>query len=153
MAYAENTTVPLEKSIAEIISLVKKAGASQIGQMEGEDSFVIIFRLDDRQPRFRVPLPAWDEMPEYNGRRERLDKVKRQSMAQKAAMQRGRALMLVIKAKLESVESGVETFEQAFLGNVVLADGDTVYERMQRPIALEYQTGKVQPLMIGGPSK
>lgn len=35
-----------------------------------------------------------------------------------------------------------EKTEQAFLANVVMADGFTVYERVKQPIALEYQTGK-----------
>ena len=62
---------------------------------------------------------------------------------EQAVRQRWRALALVIKAKLESVESGIETTEQAFLANVVvMADGFTVYERIKQPIALEYQTGK-----------
>ena len=39
---------------------------------------------------------------------------------------RWRALLLVIKAKLESVESGIETFEEAFASQIVLANGQTV---------------------------
>lgn len=67
--------------------------------------------------------------------------------------QRGRALMLVIKAKLESIESGVETFEEAFLANIVTANRQTVYERIAGTLAVEYETGKVAPLMLGGPGK
>lgn len=70
--------------------------------------------------------------------------------------QRGRALLLVIKAKLESIESGVETFEQAFLANVVLANGETVHDRIAGPISDEYRTGAVQPtthLFLPPPAK
>lgn len=153
MAYAEGTAVAFEKSIAEMITLIKKAGGQNIGQMESDAMFAIQFFMSDRLIRFRVRLPAWQEMPERNGRREHLDETKRRDMAHKASRQRGRALLLVIKAKLESVESEVETFEQAFLANVVMADGQTLYERVAAPIALEYQTGQVQSdvLMIGGP--
>ena len=35
-----------------------------------------------------------------------------------------------MKAKLEVVETGIETFEQAFLANIVTADNMTVYERL-----------------------
>lgn len=73
-------------------------------------------------------------------------------MADQRARQKGRALMLVVKAKLESVESKVETFEQAFFANVVMSDGATLYERMAEPVAIEYQTGKIAPLMLGAPS-
>ena len=35
---------------------------------------------------------------------------------------------------LESVASEAETFEQAFLANVVMAEGATVYERIAAPV-------------------
>ncbi len=65
--------------------------------------------------------------------------------------QRARALMLVIKAKLESVESGVETFEEAFLANVMGADGRTVYEAIQPAIATQYRE-RSAALLLGGPA-
>ncbi len=67
---------------------------------------------------------------------------------------RGRALLLVIKAKLESVESGIETLEQAFLAHVVMANGQTVYERISEGIALEYLTGVPNTVagLLGGPA-
>lgn len=68
---------------------------------------------------------------------------------EQAHRQKARALLLVIKAKLESVESGVETFEQAFLPNVVMADGATVYERIAAPIADEYRTGAPRVMLLG----
>lgn len=40
--------------------------------------------------------------------------------------QRMRAMLLVIISKFERVESGVETFEQAFLANAVTKGGLTV---------------------------
>ena len=47
-------------------------------------------------------------------------------------------MLLVIKAKFESVESGVEAFEQAFLANVVTSSRLTVYERIAEDLAVEY---------------
>lgn len=153
MAYAENTSVAFEKSIAEIIGLVRRAGAEQIGQMEEAQGFTIGFRLADRLIRFRVGFPSIDEMPIYNGRRERLTEAKRMDLLEQRKRQRARALMLVIKAKLESVESGIETLEEAFLANVVMADGKTVYERVAEPLALEYQHGRPSAVvgLLGGP--
>ena len=37
---------------------------------------------------------------------------------------------MVIKAKLEAVESGIVTFEQEFLAHLVLPDGATVGDRV-----------------------
>jgi hypothetical protein len=151
MAYAEGTTVAVDKSISEIIGLVKRAGAVRIGQVEEPESFTIQFFLADRMIKFRVPLPSIDDMPKVNGRREMLTDAKRRELLDQRRRQRARALLLVIKAKLESVESKVETFEQAFLANVVLADGATVFERVSEPIALEYRTGAPTQILLSGP--
>jgi hypothetical protein len=146
VAYGKDTEVPFERSIAEIIGLLRKAGADQIGQMESRDSFTIQFTLSDRMVRFRVHFPSPDEIETMRGPRQDASRV-----ADQWRKQRGRALLLVIKAKLESVHSDVETFEEAFLANVVLADGSTLYERVREPIAIEYKTGKPSPLLLGAP--
>lgn len=141
MAYAETTSVPFDKSIAEIITTIKRHGAGQIGQFEGEDSFAIQFTIADRLIRFRLPLPALSDVPTHNGRNQQLTCDQRLTRLDQLRRSRGRALLLVIRAKLESVESGIETIEQAFLANVVMADGATVWDRVSGPIALEYKSG------------
>lgn len=151
MAFAENTSVPIEKSVAEIVGLVKKAGATSIAQWEEPERFTIQFSLSERLLRFRVTLPAWRDMPERNGRREVLNQTQREAISAQRARQRARALLLVIKAKLESVESNVETFEEAFLANVVMSNGETVYERIAKPIAIEYESGAPSTLLLAGP--
>ena len=152
MAYAETTTVPVERSIAEIVTLVKRAGAKRIAQVDEPDQFTVNFELADRLIRFRVALPALADMPKVDGRGSTLSAGQRLAKREQAHRQRARALLLVIKAKLESVESGVETFEQAFLPNVVMANGQTVYERIAAPIAQEYETGAPSVLLLGGPA-
>ena len=131
MSYAERIQVPFDKTVRDIIAMVKKAGALQVGQMEEEGRLTIMFSLADRQIKFRV---GW------------------QNTAQ-SQRQRARALMLVIKAKLESVASGVETFEQAFLANIVLANGQTVHERVSGDLALEYKSAKPTMFLLGGPEQ
>jgi hypothetical protein len=153
MAYAEKTEVAVEKSIAEIISMVKRSGAQRVMQYEEPESFTIQFELRERMVKFRVVLPTIDQMPRVNGNNVSLDARQRLDRLAQAHRQKARALMLVIKAKLESVESKVESFEQAFLPNVVLADGKTVYERIKEPIAIEYQTAKPSMLLLGGPAQ
>ncbi len=142
MSYAENTSVSVERSIADIVTLVKRAGASQIGQMDDDAFYAIQFTLADRMIRFRLPWPKLDAMPTHNGRHQALTRAQRQDKLEQVKRSKARALLLVIKAKLESVESGIETMEQAFLANVVLHGGQTVYDRIAEPIALEYQTGR-----------
>lgn len=152
MAYAEKTEVPVEKSISEIITLIKKAGAQRILQFEEPERFVIQFELADRMVKFAVKLPGIEEMPTLDHRGYLLSNAQRIGKRDQRHRQRARALLLVIKAKLESVDSEVETFEQAFLANIMMGDGATVYERIAEPIALEYQTGKPSHLMLTGPA-
>ena len=45
---------------------------------------------------------------------------------EEACRQRCRALLLIIRAKLEAVESGITTLEIEFLANILLPDGGTV---------------------------
>jgi hypothetical protein len=151
VAFAENTTVPVEKSIAEIISLVKRAGAERIAQFDEPERFTVQFTMRERMVRFRVAIPSMESMDLRDGRGRQLTRQQRIDRAAQAARQRARALLLVIKAKLESVASKVETFEQAFLSNVVMSDGATVYERIAEPIAEEYATGGTSMLLLGGP--
>lgn len=154
MSYAEDTKVPFEKSVADIVGLLKRAGANQIGQMDDKRFYAIQFTLADRMIRFRLPLQSLDEMPRVNGRNQTLTLAQRKERLAQAHRSRARALLLVIKAKLESVESNIETIEQAFLANVVMADGATVYDRIAGPIALEYQSGRPSGVagLLGGPS-
>jgi hypothetical protein len=120
MAYADRTTVPFVKTVGEMMAMLRKAGALQVGQMEEQNRLTVMFAMADRHVRFRV---TWQDSPQ-------------------SQRQRARALLLVIKAKLESVASEVETFEQAFLANIVMADGKTVHERVAGDMALEYKSGK-----------
>lgn len=149
MSYAQTTTVAFEKSIAEIITLVKRREATQIGQFEGDDFFAVQFKLDDRLIRFRLPLPALSEMPLRDGRDGRgvgLSPAQRNEKLAQARRSRGRALLLVIKAKLGSVESRIETVEEAFLANIVRPGGQTVYDSIRGQLVLEYQTGAPGPV-------
>ncbi len=66
---------------------------------------------------------------------------------EQACRSRWRALFLCIKAKLESIESGIETFEDAFLAHIQMPDGHTVAEHVRPRIAAAYETGTMQPLL------
>lgn len=157
MAYAEGTAVPVEKTVAEIVGMIRRNEGAQIAQLDEDQRYVIAFTMAARQVRFTVGFDSieherfrWRKSG-ANGRIFRTGPQIREAW-EGHRRQRMRALMLVIKAKLESVTSGVETFEQAFLANVVTSNGRTVHERISDDLAIEYQQGCVRPLMIGGPS-
>jgi hypothetical protein len=54
---------------------------------------------------------------------------------------------MVVKAKLEAVESGIVTFEDEFLAQTVLPDNRTVGESVAEPIKRAYIEGHVRPLL------
>lgn len=66
----------------------------------------------------------------------------------RAVRQRWRALLLVIKAKLEAVESGIAVFEDEFLAYTVLPSGRTVAAELAPQIEAAIESGTMQPLQI-----
>jgi hypothetical protein len=67
----------------------------------------------------------------------------------KAVRQRWRALALVVKAKLEAVDSEITTFEDEFLAHTVLPSGRTVSEEIMPSVDIAIASGG--PLQIEAP--
>ena len=148
MAYAENTSVSVEKTEAEIKGLLRKHGAA--GFMTGEEPgrAMIAFQMAERRVIFRLPLPDQkDRRFTLDGRNNARPADKRMAAWEQACRSRWRALFLCIKAKLESVESGIESFEDAFLGQIMMPDGSTVSENVRPRIAQAYASNTMQPLL------
>jgi hypothetical protein len=61
--------------------------------------------------------------------------------------QRWRALLLVIKAKLEAVESGIACFEEEFLAHIVLPNGQQVGQWLRPQLAFAYERGNMPPML------
>lgn len=135
--YASHTSVPVEKTRIEIERLLARHKARQYGTAVDYETRKarVQFRLADRIVRFVIALP--DPARHTRVKVEQLER------------QRWRALLLVIKAKLESVENAIETFEQAFLAQVVLPDDTTVGDAVQPYIADAYATGRMPRLLTG----
>jgi hypothetical protein len=53
----------------------------------------------------------------------------------------------MVKAKLESVESKIESFGEAFLAHLIMPDGKTGGAHAQPTIADAYQGGAIVPLL------
>jgi hypothetical protein len=65
MAYAKDTEVSVEKSRAEIESILKRYGASHFAYMTEPTRAVIAFRAKDRNIRFDLPLPLLRGFPPH----------------------------------------------------------------------------------------
>lgn len=148
MAYAENTSVSVEKTEAEIKATLRRYGADRFMSGEDRTGAVISFEMKDRRVTFRLPLPDRKEQRfVHDGRRNVRPAAKQLEAWEQACRSRWRALLLCLKAKLESVESGIETFEDAFLAQIVMPDGGTVAEHVRPRIAEAYSSGTMQPLL------
>jgi hypothetical protein len=152
MAYAESTTVSVERSQAEIQQTVRRYGADgYISGWQGNQA-MIEFIASGRRVRFTLELP--DDLATFRsaGTRRRTEVQARSAMEQEHR-RRWRCLNLVIKAKLEAVQSGIVTFENEFLAHIVLPGGQTVADHITPAIAEAYDRGRVSGslLAIEGP--
>lgn len=153
MAYAEGTSVPVEKTKAEIETLLRKRGSSRFGSLEDRGQAVVVFELNGKAIRFTMPLPARDEKrftqdPRRSWRRRPDDVAYR--LWEQACRQKWRALLLGIKAKFSNVDSGISTFEQEFMGKIVMPDGRTVEEHVLPRVEEAYLHGRPVPLLPAG---
>lgn len=153
--YAQNTTVSPDKTMIDIQQTLRRYGASKFGMTEDGKVLQLGFEMKDRRFRFAVPLPAVDadqfKLTRINQFGSRASTLKERTTArEKAIAQRWRALLLVIKAKLEAVESGIETLEQAFMAQLVLADGQTMSEWVEPQAELIYGGKQMPPLLGSG---
>jgi hypothetical protein len=128
--FAEYTRVPVDKTRNEIESTLARYGATRFAYFNETARAIVIFEASERRIRFDLPLP--------DGKTERNERNRRQKW---------RALLLAIKAKLQSVESKIETFEEAFLAHVIMPDGRSVAEHALPAIAASYKSGEMQALL------
>ncbi|MEY2849632.1 MAG: Leptospira phage [Actinomycetota bacterium] len=121
--YAADTSVPVERSRAEIENVLKKYGCDAFVSGWSPDGAMIQFAYRGRSAKVAIPYP----------------KEHSQAKLERAQRQRWRILLLLVKAQLESVRCGLQSFEEAFLPWMLLLDGSTVAETMipQLPPAKE----------------
>ncbi len=163
--YAEGTSVPVDQSRREVERILERYGASGFGyawdrreertctdctrgpaalercevehawsvRTEARELVHITFKLKERVVRLDVPMPT---KTEAGGSNEKLERRTRE---------RWRALVLVLKAKLEAVECGISTLESEFLANIVMRDGRTIGSAMLTRLPEVCETGRLLP--------
>lgn len=149
MSYAQGTEVPVSRSRQAIEDLLRKAGATAFASGYGDGRAVIGCSLRGRQLRFTMLAPdATEKRFTHDGRGSRRTPAQVSSALEAEERRLWRALLLAIKSKLESVESRIETFDEAFLANVVLPGGRTVAEEAIPAVVESYRLGHVSgPLL------
>jgi hypothetical protein len=146
VSYAEKTEVTVAKTRGELLELLEKHGAGSVGFTSTPTGAAITFQARERWIRFRLSFASDSAFAKSPAGRVRtgaqLDAAKEQHVRA-----RWRQLLLVVKAKLEAVDEGIEEFDEAFLAHVVLPDDRTVFEASAPAIAETYRDGLVRPLL------
>lgn len=148
MRFAKGTSVSIFKTKGEIEALLDKAGATAIvsGSSTTQRLAQVMFELKGRRVVFRVRTADPAKFAR-DGRGSVLGPSKRDVLVEAEDRRLWRCLLLSIKSKLECVESGIETFDEAFLAHVVMPDGSTVAEHAIPRIVEAYKSGAMVPLL------
>lgn len=147
-AFAENTSVSVEKSKAEIEKILSRYGATKFMYATEETRSVVAFIANGKHVRFLLPLPdsnAEEFRYTPTGRTRKSNTVNEKY--EQEIRRRWRALALSIKGKLEAVESGIMSFEEEFFAHIVLPNGKTVSEEALPMIETAYQNGRMPKLL------
>ena len=148
--YAKHTAVPVDRSRAQIEGVLRRYGATGFGyswerrevpiipvpvygaKTELREFAILVFAVKERRVRLDVPMPTARE-------------AGTETRAEKAVRQRWRAVLLVIKAKLEAVESGISSLEAEFLANIVTESGRTIGEAIIPRLSEAVRSGRLLP--------
>lgn len=141
--YAEGTSVSVDRSRAEVERTLQRYGADQFSSGWTAEKAVIMFRMKNRYIRIDMPLAIKGKT------RDKRNYTMSENQVEQENRRRWRALLLYVKAKLESVESNIVTFEAAFMSHIVLPNKQTVGEYLQPQIESAYQSGQMPKQLPG----
>ena len=129
--FAEETQVPVARSREELESVLKKHGASPRLTYQDDEAgrAVVQFRIGERMVKLEM------RREETNRNAEQVDR------------EAWRRLLLVVRAKLEIVASGMSTLEREFLPDILLPNGQRVEEVLGPQIAQSYLDGGMPKLL------
>jgi hypothetical protein len=156
--YAAGTTVSVEKSKGELDGLLGKHGASSRGIVVDDDRglALVAFQLNGLRYRMEVPMPKPEEFlkPKSTPRDWwRMGGQQRAEWARRswdqAMRERWRAVVLLVKAKLELVRIGISTVEKEFMADLILPNGETVNVAIAKQLQAALASGTMPMLPMG----
>jgi hypothetical protein len=146
--YAEHTQVSITSTVTEIDRLLDRYGADGFMYGTKNTEAQIMFAKNNRIVRFMVEMPDKKDKRFWQtetGRDRKPDAAFKEYDQEKR--RRWRALLLVIKAKLEAVDTGITSFEQEFLAHFVMPDDKTLAEHIIPRLDEVYATGQVRKMI------
>ena len=151
MPYAAQTRVPISRTKTDIEKLLAQHGATGFAYATEGDRSLVAFNMSGRRVQIMLVMPPIDDYARTPRNARRTAGAQRSAWEQ-VCRQRWRALLLIIRAKLEAVESGITTLESEFLANILLPGGGTIGEWLAPQIDEAYGTGRMpQMLAVGLP--
>lgn len=150
VGYADGTTVSVGRSREELQALLERAGASEFGYVSGADGRARVgFKLNGLACAIELPIPKEAGFGTTPTGKRRSDQARTLAWDQEKR-RRWRALLLIVKAKLEAIECGITTSECEFMANVVLADGRLLADHIRPRLAEFVASGRVPSLLPAG---
>lgn len=146
--YAKGTKVPASQSRAEIEKTLKNYGATGFAYGWDQEKAMIGFQLCGKHIKLALRMPSRKD-PDICETPQGWERTEKQIELEweKACRQRWRALLLIIKAKLEAVENDITSLEEEFMAHLVLPDGRTAGQFLLPQIETAYKTAEMPALL------
>lgn len=132
--YAEHTKTPVDDSRREVERILRVSGATGFATSWDKNRYTIMFEIHGRRVRFDVSAPDAKDYPTT-------------ARWQAEERRRWRALVLILKAKLELVASGDTTFDAEFLANLMTSNGSTIGAMILPSLVQVLESGKMPPML------
>lgn len=157
MGYAANTEVPVDRTKYEIEQLLIKYGAKAFQSGWAEGQAIIAFQLESYTMKFILPIPSPTDKRFHEKVIRRRGKVKlTESQAirlhEQEVRRRWRALLLVVKAKLEAIASGISTLVNEFMAFIVIPSGETLGDWIYANALGAIQGGQMPRMLTTSPA-
>lgn len=132
----ENSTTG-ERALSDIQKLLRGFGCSKFGSMVDDEAKEIMVQFEYRgrpvsvRASIRGYAAAWLKEYPYTYRMKGSEKDHERKALQVASIAVYSILRDWIKGQITAIETGILTFEGAFLGQILLPSGQTVLERIR----------------------
>lgn len=132
MAYAKNTTVPIDRSMVQIRRLLTKGGSDGVAIATTNDGACVQFIYEKMPYKFHVKYPTYrdDNIKYTNTGRVRTD-IQMDREIESEVRRLWRALHLYVKAAIEAHDNGIIDLKRSLMGNLQINGGMTVYDKFK----------------------
>jgi hypothetical protein len=126
--FATGSDVPVSRSRDHLEKVLHAHGAQGFGYGWTHTHDRVEFVWRGQRVRFTLPRPTREQFAHTPSGRTRSRERAIDTALDAETRRRWRALLLVVRAKLEAVESGIAIFEEEFLAFIVMPNDRTVGE-------------------------